>query len=143
MKVKIKPTSEKFKSPIYATPGSACFDLFSTEKITILPGFTASVDLGFKIEMEPGFYLDIRPRSGMSVKKGMLIPNSPGTVDSDYRGNVQVALLNTTNKNFTIEEGDRVCQGMIKQYETTEFEIVEELSDTVRGEGGYGSTGMK
>ena len=142
MKVKIKPISDHFKVPTYGTKGAACFDLYSAEKVTILPGVTTLVNLGFKIEVPEGLYMEIRPRSGMGIKQGMLIPNSPGTIDSDYRGDAMVGLLNASGKNFTVDIGDRIAQGMIKKYETTEFEVVDELTETERGEGGIGSTGI-
>ncbi len=140
MKVKIKP-QEGFITPIYATKGAACFDLFAAEPFTVLPNQTVAVSLGFCIELPESHYLELRPRSGLAYNKNVTLMNSPGTVDSDYRDVVKALIYNASLSNFSIKQGDRICQGMIKERgEQTEFEINDELSETER-KGGFGSTG--
>ena len=109
----------------------------------IRPGTSSSVGLGFKIEIPEGHYMDVRPRSGLALKWSVTVMNSPGTVDSDYRGEVKVLVFNAGDRNFTIRPGDRIAQAKVEKYEKTEFvvEMQEDLTPTLRGEGGYGSTG--
>lgn len=141
MKLKIKPVHPDFKIPTYGTEKAACFDMYAPEDFLVLARSSATLDLGFKVELPPGYFMEVRPRSGMATKYSVTVMNSPGTVDEDYRGNVLVCLFNSGPTNYHVKKGDRVGQAMLRRYEHAEFEIAEELSETVRGEGGMGSTG--
>lgn len=150
MKVKVKKLNPDAVIPQYATPGSAGFDLVALEDIEIEPGSTKLVKTGLSIEVPMGYELQVRPRSGTSLKTPLRVANSPGTVDSDYRGEVCVIMTNTGvtvahNGNIpttiVIKKGERIAQGVIAPIVQAEFEVVEELSDSTRGAGGFGSTG--
>lgn len=141
MQVRVLKTDENAIIPQYQSQGAAGFDLHSCEDFTILPNQTVAISTGLAYEIPEGYELQIRPRSGMAHKSGIQVANSPGTIDSDYRGVVKVLLYNSSDKNFPISIGDRIAQGIITQYERAEFAVVEELSETERGEGGFGSTG--
>ncbi len=138
---------KKVPMPIYATPGSAAMDFYSanTESVVINPGKIALVSLGIKIALKPGYKLTLKPRSGIALKNGITIPNSPTTIDSDYRGVVHVILHNTGDKKFFVEPFMRICQGEIEVAPQRKFAEIfneEELGDTIRGEGGFGHTGL-
>lgn len=129
--------------PQYATPGSAGFDLAAIEQVFLLPGETKLVATGLAIDVGEGYELQIRPRSGLSFKTALRIPNAPGTVDSDYRGEIKVILHNTsTTMAAKIKKGDRIAQGVVCAVTTVTFEVVETLDETQRGDGGLGSTGQ-
>jgi len=129
--------------PRRMTSGAAGFDLFARtdEEIKISPGEIVTVPVGFKIEVPPGYEAQIRPRSGLAVR-GIILPNSPGTVDPDYRGEVRVILANIGKKNFVVRNGDRIAQMVICPVPPAELVEVDELSPTDRGESGFGSTGI-
>ena len=127
--------------PEYGSDGAACFDFYAAEEVKIGPGKTELVPLGFAVGIIEGWEMRIRPRSGMSLKTGLRVANAPGTVDSDYRGEVSVILHNTTGETKIIQPGDRVAQGSCHRVERTHFTFVQQLSPTDRGEGGFGSTG--
>lgn len=147
MKIKIKKVHKDAAIPNYATNGSSGFDLHCIEKVVILPGETVLVKTGLIFEVPEGYELQIRPRSGLSLNTPLRISNSPGTIDSDYRGEVCVIIENTSNMHDktgivkVIEKGDRIAQGVICPVIRADFDVVESLSDTERGEGGFGSTG--
>ena len=150
-KVKVNVVNKSTNpNPEFATDGASGFDLRADlaedETITLGVGEYTMVPTGLYFEIPEGFELQVRPRSGLAAKHGVTVLNSPGTVDSDYRGEVKVILINHGTKPFVIENGERIAQGVIggvmgKKMIT--FESVEELSDTERGEGGFGSTGVK
>lgn len=145
MKIKIanKSTNE---APAYATAGAAGFDLRSNEEVTLMPGEIKLVPTGLFMEIPLGYEGQVRPRSGLSLKRGITVLNTPGTVDSDYRGEVGVILINHSDKPQRLEKGERVAQMVIAKHETAEIEVVEsveELESTDRGAGGFGSTGTK
>jgi dUTP pyrophosphatase len=150
-KVKVNVVNKSTNpNPEFATDGASGFDLRADlgedETITLGVGEYTMVPTGLYFEIPEGFELQVRPRSGLAAKHGVTVLNSPGTVDSDYRGEVKVILINHGTKPFVIENGERIAQGVIggvmgKKMIT--FESVEELSDTERGEGGFGSTGIK
>lgn len=144
MKVKIVNKS-RFDSPAYATPDSAGMDLHANIDEPIVLGSLERtlVPTGIFIELPSGFEAQIRPRSGLATKHGITVANSPGTVDADYRGEVKVSLVNISREPFTIEPGERIAQMVVARHERVEWEEVSELSETVRGEGGWGSTGKK
>lgn len=131
--------------PEYETIASAGMDLRAniTDPITLNPLERALVKTGLFIELPIGFEAQVRPRSGLAFKKGITVLNSPGTIDADYRGEIGVILVNLSNEPFVVENGERVAQLVIAKHERAEWEPVAELSETVRGEGGFGSTGVK
>ncbi len=114
---------------------------FISEEILLVPFERKLVPTGLYIELPDGYEAQLRPRSGMAFKHGISLPNTPATIDSDYRGEIKVALINLSNENFTIKSGDRIAQMVIARYEKAELITVEELTETKRGEGGFGSTG--
>ena len=129
--------------PEYKTEGAAGMDLCAaiSEPITLLPLERKLIPTGLKIELEHGYEAQIRPRSGLSIKHGISLINCVGTVDEDYRGEVCVPLVNVSNEAYTIQPDERIAQMVIAKYEQAEIQVVTELSDTARGEGGFGSTG--
>jgi dUTP pyrophosphatase len=149
IKVRITRLSQPMKGqdvplPSYATEGSAGMDIYAavdTETI-IPPGETALIPAGFSIELPPGFEGQVRPRSGLAIKHGIGILNAPGTIDSDYRGEVKVILSNFSKNPFTIRRGDRIAQLVIASFSRVEWVEVEQLESTDRGAGGFGHTGQ-
>lgn len=131
--------------PAYATPESAGMDLRAniTEPIVLHPLERRIIPTGLYIALPPGYEAQVRPRSGLAFKHGITVLNSPGTIDSDYRGELGVLLVNLSNEDFTVEAGERIAQMVIARHEQGEFVEVEELDDTERGVGGYGHTGVK
>ena len=131
--------------PHYETLASAGMDLRAniTESITLKPLERAIVPTGLFIELPIGCEAQVRPRSGLAAKKGVTVLNAPGTVDADYRGEIGVILVNLSNVPFTVENGERIAQLVIAKHERAEWTAVEKLSETARGEGGFGSTGVK
>lgn len=131
--------------PQYETAGSAGLDLRAniTEAITLKPLERTLVPTGLFIELPIGYEAQIRPRSGLAIKKGLSLPNTPGTIDSDYRGEIKVILINLSNEVQTIAPKERVAQMVIAKYEQISWEEVNILTDTERGAGGFGSTGTK
>lgn len=127
--------------PKYATEGSAGFDFHSTVNIKIQPNETRLIGTGLAMEIPLGYELQIRPRSGLSLKTKLRIPNSPGTIDSDYRNEIGIIVENTGTTPITISQHDRIAQGILCKVPQANFVVVGELSDTIRGQGGFGSTG--
>ncbi len=139
--VKILPHGRGLDLPIYATAGAAGMDVVSAEDVTIAPGGRHAVATGLSVAIPVGFEIQVRPRSGLALKHGISVPNAPGTVDSDYRGEVKVILINHGAEAFDIRRGDRVAQLVLAPVTRASWIEVEELDETVRGEGGFGSTG--
>jgi len=135
----------KHELPNYETLASAGMDLRAnlTEPIILQPLERAIVKTGLFIELPIGYEAQVRPRSGLAAKKGITVLNSPGTVDADYRGEIGVILVNLSNEAFAVENGERIAQLIIAKHERAEWIAVEALSETSRGEGGFGSTGVK
>jgi dUTP pyrophosphatase len=131
--------------PNYETSASAGMDMRANiqEPITIKSLERTMVPTGLFIELPIGFEAQVRPRSGLAFKNGVTCLNSPGTIDADYRGELKVILVNLSHQDFTINNGDRIAQMVIAKHERAEWLVVEELSETTRGEGGFGSTGVK
>ena len=127
--------------PSYATPGSAGMDLRSAEALTLKPGARALVGTGIAIALPPNFEAQVRPRSGLAVKHGVTVLNSPGTIDADYRGEIKVPLINLGTEDFVIARGDRIAQMVVAPVTMAELVEVEVLDETVRGAGGFGSSG--
>lgn len=131
--------------PNYESDASAGMDLRANleQSVTLNPLARAIIKTGLFIEIPIGFEAQVRPRSGLAAKKGITVLNSPGTIDADYRGEIGVILVNLSNEPFVIENGERIAQLIIAKHERAEWNSVETLSDTARGEGGFGSTGVK
>ena len=136
--------------PSYETAGAAGADIRANLKpedratgFTLDPMHRAIVPTGIRVEIPQGFEMQIRPRSGLAVKHGITLPNTPGTIDSDYRGPLGVALVNLGPEPYTIQHGDRIAQMVIAPVVQVAFQVVDALSDTARGEGGFGSTGKR
>ena len=143
MKVRIVNKS-KHDLPTYSTVFSAGMDLRADlDKPRILkPGERDLVPTGLFVELPRGYEAQIRPRSGLAIKKGVTVLNTPGTIDSDYRGEIGIILINLSEEDFVINDGERICQMIITRHETIEWEETDLLNDTERGEGGFGHTGQ-
>jgi dUTP pyrophosphatase len=146
MKVKITKLDNRFEDlplPKYATEGSAGMDVFAAilEPVIIEPFSTMLISTNLAIELESGYECQVRSRSGLAIKNGIFALNAPGTIDSDYRGEIKVILSNFSKVPFKIERGDRIAQLVFARYEKVELTEVENLIDTERGSGGFGSTG--
>ena len=130
--------------PQYATPLSAGLDLRANldEPLTLQPFERKLVPTGLRIALPAGYEAQIRPRSGLALKHGISVPNSPGTIDADYRGEICVILINLSQEPFTVNDGERIAQMVIARHETVSWEPVETLDDTERGAGGFGHSGM-
>jgi dUTP pyrophosphatase len=139
------PHAQGLELPTYGTPGAAGMDLRAAipedAPITLAPGERAMVPTGLSIAVPEGFEAQVRPRSGLAVKHGISCVNTPGTIDSDYRGEVHVVLINLGQEPFTLRRGERIAQMVIAAYARVEWEEVEALTETARGAGGFGSTG--
>lgn len=131
--------------PVYATPQSAGMDLRANidEPITLHPMERRLIPTGLHLALPEGYEAQIRPRSGLALKHGLTVLNSPGTIDADYRGEIGVLLINLSQQDFVINDGERIAQMIIARHEQADFVVVEELDQTERGEGGYGHTGVK
>ena len=144
MKIKVVNKS-KHLLPHYETTQSAGMDLRANldESITLKPLERTLVKTGIFMELPDGYEAQVRPRSGLAFKKGITVLNTPGTIDADYRGEVGVILVNLSNEDFLVEDGERVAQMVIAKHEQPSWEEVENLNETERGSGGFGSTGIK
>ena len=133
----------KHPLPAYATELSAGMDLRAnlSEPMTLAPMQRCLVPTGLYIALPPGFEAQVRPRSGLALKKGVTVLNSPGTIDADYRGEICVILINLSSDPFVIEDGERIAQGIIQSYIPCNFVLTDDLGETKRGAGGFGSTG--
>ena len=143
MKVQIINKS-KHQLPAYATPQSAGVDLRANleQPISLAPMQRSLVPTGLYIALPVGYEAQVRPRSGLAIKKGITVLNSPGTIDADYRGEICVILVNLSQETFVIEDGERIAQMVIARHEQAEWQEVEVLDETERGAGGFGHTGM-
>lgn len=135
------PHGEGLPVPARATPGSAGFDLASAIEAELAPGERRLFPTGFAVAIPPGYEIQIRPRSGLALNHGVTLPNTPATIDSDYRGELKVALINLGEEPFRVLRGMRVAQMVVSEVQKVEFALVSTLSPTARGEGGFGSTG--
>ena len=142
MEIKIK--SESGIVPAYETGGSAGMDIraYLKEPVELLPGQRALIPTGIYLEIPEGYEVQIRARSGLAIKRGIGLVNGIGTIDSDYRGEVKIALINWGDEPFVISNGERVAQMVAARYEKVEFTVADELSETERGSGGFGHTGV-
>ena len=142
MEVKIVNNSDN-PLPEYSTPLSAGMDLRASldRPLTLKPLQRALIPTGLYIELPPGYEAQIRPRSGLALKKGISVLNTPGTIDADYRGEIGIILINLSGEEFVVESGERICQMVINKVETISWSEVTSLEESVRGEGGFGHTG--
>ena len=145
VKILIKKTNKKVITPKYKTDGSSGVDLsaFLEKKVVIKPNSSELIPTGLQVAIPEELEIQIRPRSGLAAKESIGVLNSPGTIDSDYRGELKIILFNHSNKDFIINNGDRIAQMVLVPILKMEFEEVDSLPDTVRGQGGFGSTGKK
>ena len=145
VQVKRLPHSEGLALPAYATPGAAGMDLLAAvaAPLVIAPGQRVLVPTGLAIALPPGFELQVRPRSGLALKNGIVLPNSPGTIDEDYRGELQVIVMNAGQEPFVVERGMRIAQAVLATVVRAGWVEVAELDETARGAGGFGSTGTR
>lgn len=143
IKVEVKrlPHGAGLPLPAYATDGAAGMDVVSAEEVTIAPGARHAVATGLALAIPQGYEIQVRPRSGLALKHGITVPNTPGTIDSDYRGELKVILINLGHEPFAIARGDRVAQLVLAPVVQAAWDEVAELDATARGEGGFGSTG--
>ena len=144
-KIQIKKLSNKALVPKYETSGSSGMDIAAHIKhdMVIVPGDKILVPTGFSLSVPQGYEVQIRPRSGLAIKKGITVLNTPGTIDSDYRGEIKVILINLSKDVFVIQNGERIAQMVVCPIKQVIIEEVKELSETDRGIGGFGSTGTK
>ena len=145
VKILIKKTNKEVTTPKYKTEGSSGVDLsaFLEKKVVIKPNSSELIPTGLQVAIPEELEIQIRPRSGLAAKESIGVLNSPGTIDSDYRGELKIILFNHGNKDFIINNGDRIAQMVLVPILKMEFEEVDILPDTVRGQGGFGSTGKK
>ena len=143
MIVKLVNTSNN-PVPAYATEQSAGMDLRANleSPVTLNPGERKLIPTGLHIQLPAGYEAQVRPRSGLALKKGITVLNSPGTIDADYRGDVGVILYNASDSPFVVENGERIAQMVVARYEQVEFDLVKTLDESSRGEGGFGHTGV-
>ena len=145
VKILIKKTNKEVTTPKYKTDGSSGVDLsaFLEKKVVIKPNSSELIPTGLQVAIPDELEIQIRPRSGLAAKESIGVLNSPGTIDSDYRGELKIILFNHSKKDFIINNGDRIAQMVLVPILKMEFEEVDSLPDTVRGQGGFGSTGKK
>ena len=141
--IRIKYHSDQIEKLRYIDGKSDWIDLRAAEDMKIKAGTFVMIPLGVAMKLPEGYEAQIRPRSGLTIKNGITIINTPGTIDPDYTGDVGVILVNISNEDFVVQPGDRIAQMVINKFEQAEFEVVEELDETERGEGGFGHTGIK
>ena len=141
VRIRRLPHGEGLALPAYATAGAAGMDVLAAEDVTLTPGMRYPVATGFALAIPEGYEVQVRPRSGLALKHGITLPNTPGTIDSDYRGELKVILINLGDADFVIARGDRIAQLVLAPVTLAVWDEVEELDDTARGSGGFGSTG--
>lgn len=141
VRLKRLPHGEGLPLPAYATAGAAGMDVVAAEDVVIAPGARHPVATGLALAIPEGFEIQVRPRSGLAFKHGITVPNTPGTIDSDYRGELKVLLINHGVEPFAIQRGDRVAQLVLAPVVQAAWEEIEELDETARSAGGFGSTG--
>ena len=143
VKILVKKFNKNIKLPTYKTSGSSGMDLvaYIKNKITINPGKTAIIPTGIAVAIPKNYEIQIRPRSGLAAKKGISVLNTPGTVDSDYRGEIKIILINLSKKLFVVKSGDRIAQMILCPIAKAKLKEVKKLPRTIRGKGGFGSTG--
>jgi dUTP pyrophosphatase len=141
VQVKRLPHAAGLELPQYATAGAAGMDVVSAEEVTLAPGGRHAVATGLALAIPEGYEVQARPRSGLALKHGISLPNTPGTIDSDYRGELKIIMINLGSEPFAIARGDRIAQLVLAPVVRASWDEVAELDDTARGAGGFGSTG--
>jgi dUTP pyrophosphatase len=143
VRVRRLPHNQDLPLPGYATDGAAGMDLLAavTEPVVVAPGQRVLIPTGLAIALPPGYELQVRPRSGLALRHGIVLPNSPGTIDEDYRGEIQVIVLNTGSEPFRVERGTRIAQAVLAPVVRASWQEVADLDVTTRNAGGFGSTG--
>lgn len=141
VKVKRLPHGEGLDLPVYATAGAAGMDVLAAEDVTLAPGGRYAVATGLAMAIPDGYEIQVRPRSGLALKHGISLPNTPGTIDSDYRGELKVIMINLGQEPFVVRRGDRIAQLVLAPVVRAVWAEVTDLDDTARGAGGFGSTG--
>ena len=135
------PHGEGLPLPSYATPGAAGMDVVAAEDLDLAPGERHAVATGFRVAIPVGFEIQVRPRSGLALKHGVSVPNTPGTIDSDYRGELKIIMINHGSEPFPVRRGERIAQLVPAAVTQADWAEVDELPETARGTGGFGSTG--
>jgi dUTP pyrophosphatase len=143
VEVKVKKLSETAKLPLFSHETDACADIYANEDYALRSHEVYAISTGLKMEIPVGYEIQVRPRSGLALRNGIGVLNSPGTIDADYRGEVKIILFNMSKNTFEISKGDRIAQIAVRPVPIVSFVEVEVLSNTSRGEGGFGSTGIK
>lgn len=143
IRLKRLPHGEGLPVPAYATYGAAGMDVVAAEDVDLAPAARHAVATGFAMAIPEGYEIQVRPRSGLALKHGISLPNTPGTIDSDYRGELKIIMINLGSDTFAIRRGDRIAQLVAAPVQLATFAEVDELDDTTRGTGGFGSTGVK
>ncbi|MCE7795751.1 dUTP diphosphatase [Sphingobium sufflavum] len=141
--VKRLPHGEGLPLPAYATDGAAGLDVVAAEDVTLVPMGRHAVATGFALAIPAGYEVQVRPRSGLALKHGISLPNTPGTIDSDYRGELKIIMINLGAEDFAIARGDRIAQLVVAPVQAAAFREVADLDATARGAGGFGSTGVR
>ena len=143
VKILVKKFDKNIKLPVYKTSGSSGMDLvaYIKKKLTINPSKTAMIPTGIAVAIPKNYEIQIRPRSGLAAKKGISVLNTPGTIDSDYRGEIKIILINLSKKSFVVKSGDRIAQMILCPVAKGKLKEVEKLPETIRGKKGFGSTG--
>lgn len=142
MQIKIKKLTDDAKIPTYAHDGDAGADIYSNETVTIQPLDRKSIGTGLSVEIPVGFEIQVRPKSGLALNHGITVLNTPGTIDAGYRGEIKGILINLGSEPYTVEKGQKIAQLVLKPVLKADFIETDDLSDSVRGEGGFGSTGL-
>lgn len=142
--VAVKVIDASGRLPRYSTPDSAGMDVraFLSEPVTLAPGARALIPTGLRVQLPRGFEMQMRPRSGLALRHGITLLNTPGTIDADYRGEIGVILINLSQEPFTVNDGDRIAQMVVARYAAVVWQPVESLDGSERGEGGFGHTGV-
>ena len=141
VRIRRLPHGAGLELPKYATTGAAGMDVLSAENVVLAPGTRHAVATGYAVAIPEGYEIQVRPRSGLALKHGISVPNTPGTIDSDYRGELKIILINHADADFAIERGDRIAQLVLAPVTRAAWEEVQELDETDRGAAGFGSTG--
>lgn len=143
VEVKVKKLVPEAKIPKIEHEGDAGFDLYSTEDVILAPMERKLVGTGISISFDHGFEAQVRPKSGLAINHGITLLNTPGTIDAGYRGEIKVIMANLGDKEYKVEKGKKICQVVFNKIETPKIKETEELEESVRGEGGFGSTGLE
>ena len=141
LRIRRLPHGEGLALPSYATAGAAGMDVLAAEDVTLAPGARHAVATGFALAIPSGYEIQVRPRSGLALKHGIGLPNAPGTIDADYRGELKIIVINYGREEFAIARGDRIAQLVLAPVTMARWEEADALDDTERGSGGFGSTG--